>query len=136
MRLPASATYNFSPKFEAGVAGYAFQQITADKINGISQAKSKTTNVSMGPGAFWFYNPKNLIEGEVNLPVIQKNSSSGVTACFATYIYSNATGSVMNCRRSDAAANGGLVHGVTETEVSTAGIFLAVFGSLICDEDN
>jgi hypothetical protein len=73
-----TASYNFTRNFEVGVAGYYFQQITRDKTNGIVQAKSETTNFSMGPGAFWFYNPTNLIEGEVYAPVIEKNTTSGV----------------------------------------------------------
>jgi hypothetical protein len=73
-----TASYNFTRHFEVGVSGYYFQQFTQDKTNGVSQGKSKTTNFSMGPGAFWFYNPTNLIEGEVYLPVVEKNTTSGV----------------------------------------------------------
>jgi len=73
-----TATYNFTHNFEVGVAGYYFQQIAQDKTDGITQAKSETTNFSIGPGAFWFYNPTNFIEGEIYAPVIRKNTNSGM----------------------------------------------------------
>jgi hypothetical protein len=79
-----TASYKVLPNLNVGINGYWFRQITDDKLNGardpvggIMARGVRTTDLSMGPGALWTVNRKNLVFANVYLPVKLRNAYGG-----------------------------------------------------------
>ncbi len=72
-----AASYALRRDAELGVNGYALSQISADRTNGIAVAKSRETEISLGPGARFVFNASNTLNLNLYLPVMSRNATSG-----------------------------------------------------------
>lgn len=79
-----TASYKLLPNLNVGINGYWFRQITDDKLNGardpvgaIAARGVRSTDLSMGPGALWAVDRKNLVFANVYLPVKVRNAYGG-----------------------------------------------------------
>ncbi|MDE8345629.1 MAG: transporter, partial [Acidocella sp.] len=77
-----AASYTVAPGLDLGINGYYFQQINQDKINGVTQSNSETTNVSIGPGLTYAVNKTNFLFANAYLPVVEKNTTDGFHTVF------------------------------------------------------
>ncbi|WP_322044689.1 transporter [Paraburkholderia sp. J67] len=73
-----AASYKVLPNVEVGINGFYFRQITDDRVNGQSQSAARTTNLSLGPGAEWAIDRSNFVFANLYLPVVERNTYSGV----------------------------------------------------------
>jgi hypothetical protein len=71
------ASYKLTHKFELGFNGFFIDQLGLNKTNGISVGKSRESEVYIGPGIHYAYNPSNLININLYLPVEAANASVG-----------------------------------------------------------
>jgi hypothetical protein len=72
-----AASYAVLPHAELGVNGYALNQLSADKTNGIPVPKSRETEISIGPGGRFVFNASNALNLNLYLPVMSRNATSG-----------------------------------------------------------
>ncbi|RAR53648.1 hypothetical protein C7401_127114 [Paraburkholderia unamae] len=72
-----AASYKVLPSVAVGLNGFWFRQLSDDHVNGQPMAGSRTTNLSLGPGAMWTINPKNVVFANIYLPVVERNTFSG-----------------------------------------------------------
>jgi hypothetical protein len=70
-------SYTVMPHLDLGINGYIFQQLAQDKIDGVSQRDTETTDLSVGPGFTYTLNDTNIIFVNAYLPVIEKNTEDG-----------------------------------------------------------
>jgi hypothetical protein len=76
------ASYTVAKGLDLGINGYYFQQFTEDKTDGVTQHGSETTNFSIGPGLVYAVNQSNYVFANAYLPVIEKNTTSGIHLVF------------------------------------------------------
>ncbi|RKP53529.1 SphA family protein [Pararobbsia silviterrae] len=72
-----AASYKVLPNLDVGINGFYFRQITDDTVNGITQPDSRTTNLSLGPGAMWAIDRNNMVFANIYMPVVERNTYSG-----------------------------------------------------------
>jgi hypothetical protein len=77
-----AASYAIMPSLRVGINGYAFQQIAQDKIDGVTQTDSETTNISIGPGLTYARDKTNFFYANAYLPVVEKNTTDGYNIVF------------------------------------------------------
>lgn len=77
-----AASYAVAPGLDVGINGYYFQQINQDKVNGVTQSNSETTNFSIGPGLTYAVNQTNFLFANAYLPVVEKNTTDGFHTVF------------------------------------------------------
>jgi hypothetical protein len=71
------ASYKVLPKFELGFNGFFIDQLTPDKTNGQIVGKSRQSQVYVGPGARYTFDPTDSLNMNVYLPVEAANASVG-----------------------------------------------------------
>ncbi len=77
-----TGSYKVAEKLSIGINGYYFKQFTDDTAEGVVQKGTETTNLSVGPGAVYALNEKNIFFANAYLPVIEKNTVSGFHLVF------------------------------------------------------
>jgi hypothetical protein len=71
------ASYKVLPNLSVGLNGFWFRQLSDDHVNGQTMSGTRTTNLSLGPGAMWTINQKNFVFANIYLPVVERNTYSG-----------------------------------------------------------
>lgn len=76
------ASYTVLPNFDLGFNGYALMQLTPNKTNGVDVPHSLETEISLGPGVRYVFNPSNVLHVNLYLPVMDRNATSGTQVTF------------------------------------------------------
>jgi hypothetical protein len=71
------ASYAVLENAYLGLNGYALGQLTPDQTNGRTVAHSRETEVSIGPGGRYVFDPSNALNVNLYLPVVSQNATSG-----------------------------------------------------------
>lgn len=71
-----SASYALSPQWRLGIAGYWFDQLDADRINGVAQADSRERIAGIGPGLQWKHRQHRFV-GNIYRESKARNRSAG-----------------------------------------------------------
>jgi len=72
-----TASYEFFPKFNAGLNGYYFKQFTGNQVDGVTQDGGAVENLSLGAGATYAFDRNNIGFFNFYLPVKEVNTTSG-----------------------------------------------------------
>lgn len=72
-----TTSYEFWDNVRVGINGYYFKQLSEDKENGHRLSDTLTTSFSIGPGATWKVDQKNILFVNAYTPVTAKNTISG-----------------------------------------------------------
>jgi hypothetical protein len=82
-----TASYEVVKDFHLGLNGYWLQQTESDSIGGVDTANSKQESLYIGPGFMYRYDPKNVFNFNVYLPVTDKNTFSDSVQVNLQYIH-------------------------------------------------
>lgn len=70
------ASYALSPQWRLGIAGYWFNQLDADRINGVAQPDSRERIAGIGPAVQWKRRQHRLV-GNLYVESMARNRSAG-----------------------------------------------------------
>lgn len=80
--LNFATSYAVIPGVSAGINGYYFDQLVNDKVNGINIARSRKTQLYLGPGLHFVMSKTSYLNANLYLPVRTTNSTNGVELNF------------------------------------------------------
>ena len=72
-----ATSYEVTPGVRPGLNGFWLQQFTNDSTNGVSLTGTRVSSFYVGPGLNWQVNKTNILNFNVYLPVMAKNTPAG-----------------------------------------------------------